>query len=201
MSAMRPPSIQLLRAFRPNGFTTVPACAAIRATCSTCKYSTAAASSHSRFNPYTCRPSRAFSSASIHRASQITRSPDRGPASKEDTQTDFGSMNVLGDTPAPTTAIDACLSDGFHFDSGLKIGGGSGCLLVGGEAFSWRPWEAGSRPGGSGRGQMINKKGQWDVENQAWGILDIVWPKPGRIAPFSTPIMLCAAFTFWQSKF
>ena len=91
-------------------------------------------------------------------------------------------MNVLGNTPAPTTAIDACLSDGFHFDNGLKISGGSGCLLVAGEAFSWRPWEAGSRLGGSGKGRIINKKGQWGVEKEAWGILDLVWPKPGMVA-------------------
>ena len=91
-------------------------------------------------------------------------------------------MNVLGNIPAPTTAIDACLSDGFHLDNGLKIGGGNGCLLVGGEAFSWRPWESGSRAGESEKGRMINKKMQWDVQKEAWGILDLVWPKPGMHA-------------------
>lgn len=103
------------------------------------------------------------------------RSKDRGPASKEDTQTDFGTLNVLGNSPPPTTAIDACLSDGFHFDNGMKIGGGSGCLLVAGEAFTWRPWEA----GGKGNRKMINAKGQWDVGREAWGLLELVWPKPG----------------------
>ena len=29
---------------------------------------------------------------------------------------------------------------------------------------------------------MINKKGQWDVEKEAWGILELVWPKPGMVA-------------------
>lgn len=87
-------------------------------------------------------------------------------------------MNILGNVGAPTTAIDACLSDGFHLDNGVKIAGGDGCLLVGGEAFSWRPWEAlpNRTPGG-----MMNKKGQWDVagEGGAWGVLELVWPKPG----------------------
>lgn len=82
-------------------------------------------------------------------------------------------MDVLGNTPPPTTAIDACLSDGFHLDNGVKIGGGSGCLLVGGEAFGWRPWEV------AGGGGMVNKKGQWDVGDGAWGVLEVVWPKPG----------------------
>lgn len=109
---------------------------------------------------------------------QLPKSPtttDRGPKSTEDTITDFGSMDVLSSTPAPATAIDACLSDGFHFDNGLKISGGSGCLLVGGEAFSWRPWEAGET-----KKSLLNAKGQWDVEKEGWGLLDIVWPKPGE---------------------
>lgn len=89
---------------------------------------------------------------------------------------------MLGNTPPPTTAIDACLSDGFHLDNGVKIGGGSGCLLVGGEAFGWRPWEvlaAGGEGDGRKRGGMVNKRGQWDVGDRAWGILEVVWPKPG----------------------
>ena len=81
--------------------------------------------------------------------------------------------------PAPTTSIDACLSDGFHLDNGLKIGGGSGCLLVAGEAFSWRPWEAFGSGSEERKRRMLNEKGQWDVQKEAWGVLDLVWPKPG----------------------
>ena len=81
----------------------------------------------------------------------------------------------------------------------MKIGGGDGCLLLAGEAFAWRPWEAGSRGGGGGGKKasamagMLNTKGQWGVENEAWGALDLVWPRPGNTAPlhalvpFSTP--------------
>ncbi|KAL8743594.1 MAG: hypothetical protein Q9190_004070 [Brigantiaea leucoxantha] len=103
------------------------------------------------------------------------QSTDRGPASKEDTQTDFGSMNVLGNMPVPTTAIDACLNDGFHLDNGIKITGGSGCLLVAGEAFSWRPWDAVSP---SQQGDQAAKMGQWDIPGTAWGLLELIWPKP-----------------------
>jgi len=105
---------------------------------------------------------------------------DRGPKSEEKTQTDFSILNVLGDTPPPTTAIDACLSDGFHLDNGVKISGGSGVLLVGGEAFGWQPWEASSGPTrGDKQSSMVNAKGQWDVEKTAWGVLEMGWPKPG----------------------
>jgi NADH dehydrogenase [ubiquinone] 1 alpha subcomplex assembly factor 3 len=83
---------------------------------------------------------------------------------------------VLGNTPAPSTSIDACLWDGFHLNSGVKIGGGSGALLVGGEAFAWRPWEAG---GAAGEMRMVNGKGQFDVDDEVWGLLELLWPKPG----------------------
>ncbi|MCJ1401046.1 hypothetical protein MMC11_004258 [Xylographa trunciseda] len=118
------------------------------------------------------------SSAILCDQTTAAKSADRGPPSKEDTQTDFGSLDVLGNTPPPTTSIDACLTDGFHLDNGLKVSGGSGCFLVAGEAFSWRPWEA---AGKANKAQMINAKGQWAVEKEAWGILDLVWPKPDML--------------------
>ncbi|KAI9750842.1 MAG: Translation factor pelota [Chaenotheca gracillima] len=98
-------------------------------------------------------------------------SRDRGPKSQEDTQTDFSKLNVLGDTPAPATSIDACLPDGFQLDSGLKVVGGNGVLLLSGEAFSWRPWVGRN-------GRLLNSKGQWECGKEAWGILDLVWPRP-----------------------
>jgi hypothetical protein len=80
---------------------------------------------------------------------------------------------VLNGTVAPSTSIDACLDDGFQLNSGLRITGGSGVLLIGGEAFTWRPFHG-------RRARMINHKGQWECDDDAWGLLDLVWPKPGR---------------------
>ncbi|KXL45339.1 hypothetical protein M433DRAFT_257017 [Acidomyces richmondensis BFW] len=124
--------------------------------------------------------------------SAAPRSKDRGPPSKEDTQTDFDAMNIFSNTPTPTTAIDACLDDGFALNSGVKIKGG-GALLVGGEAFKWRPWageeqqeeniaskEIGTHQQSPQdvRRKIRNHKGQFDVDRQSWGVLDLVWPKP-----------------------
>lgn len=81
-------------------------------------------------------------------------------------------MDVFSNAPSPTASIDACLPDGFHLDNGVKITGGAGLLLVSGEAFAWRPWEAG------GRGRLLNGRGQWDTGEGAWGLLGLVWPKP-----------------------
>jgi len=130
------------------------------------------------------KPSQAHSFKSSLRARRFSinlsllaapKSHDRGPSSTEDTQTDFGSLNVLGNTPVPSTSIDACLWDGFHLDSGVKIVG-SGVLLVAGEAFAWSPWKASSE---TSRKNLVNTKGQFDVEDEAWGLLGLVWPKPG----------------------
>ena len=66
---------------------------------------------------------------------------------------------------------------------------GSGVLLVGGEAFRWRPWlyeqqkEGIVGEGGAGgdamTGRLLNAKRQWEVPEQAWGVLELVYPKPG----------------------
>jgi len=110
----------------------------------------------------------------------------RGPASEEDTQTDFAILDVLGNTPAPSTSIDACIWDGFHLNSGVKVVGGAGVLLVGGEAFAWRPWAA-NKESGSADTHLLNRRGQWEVGDDAWGLLRLMWPKPGKSGRFGSP--------------
>jgi NADH dehydrogenase [ubiquinone] 1 alpha subcomplex assembly factor 3 len=76
----------------------------------------------------------------------------------------------------------------------MKISG-CGVLLVGGEVFRWRPWLQEQRKegtvigGGLGddvmTGQLLNAKKQWEVPDSVWGVLDLVYPKPGLcIVPF-----------------
>lgn len=136
---------------------------------------------------------RCFHITSSYRAPPTApKTRDRGPASEEETQTDFTVMNILSQTPPPTTAIDSCLEDGFALNSGLRVTG-SGVLLFGGEAFKWRPWiKEGRKEGTIGKGaagddlkgiksvagKLQNAKGQWEVDSSAWGILDLAWPKP-----------------------
>ncbi|KAJ5808615.1 hypothetical protein N7474_009884 [Penicillium riverlandense] len=134
----------------------------------------------SRHNSTSVRPARMVSRA--HAAKPTSH--DRGPESKEDTQTDFAALNVLGNIPAPTTAIDACLDSGFHLNSGVKITGGDALLLVGGEAFAWRPWKAFEEmetKTKDAKAAMINAKGQFEVDEQVWGLLSMVWPRPDML--------------------
>lgn len=117
---------------------------------------------------------RSFTPATLLRT---PRSPppsnDQGSVS-DDARTEISSLDVLANAPPPTTAVESCLSDGFFLGNGLRIGGGSGCLLVGGEAFEWRPWQVATQ-----QRPMVNAKGQWDVDKEVWALLEVVWPRPG----------------------
>ncbi|KAL4937142.1 hypothetical protein BDV06DRAFT_203550 [Aspergillus oleicola] len=190
---MHPPSTQLLRALRTSF------------TLNTAKATSPRCTDFTRFQPQKLSPF-----ISTHRKNSTSNGPshlrpprmvsrshpskprshDRGPPSQEETTTDFAALDVLGNMPTPTTAVDACLDHGFHLDNGVKITGGDGVLLVGGEAFTWRPWAA--KEGGD-RSGMVNTKGQFEVDESAWGVLDLVWPRPdllilgmgGSIMPLS----------------
>ena len=104
---------------------------------------------------------------------------DRGPRSEEKTQTDFAEMNVFSNIPTPATAVDACLDDGFHLDNGVKVTNGDGVLLVAGEAFAWRPWQSFKNTENPKR-SMVNGKGQFELPEEAWGLLSLIWPRPGE---------------------
>ncbi|KAF2124368.1 hypothetical protein P153DRAFT_390405 [Dothidotthia symphoricarpi CBS 119687] len=127
--------------------------------------------------------------------SRPPKSRDRGPKSDEDTQTDFSALDVLRNTAVPATSIDACTNDGFALNNQLRITG-SGVLLVGGEAFRWRPWlregVQGEDHNGAMTGQLLNAKKQWEVQDSAWGVLELAWPKPDLLiigtGPQVTPI-------------
>lgn len=63
--------------------------------------------------------------------------------------------------------------DGFGLNSGITIEGGDGALLVSGEAFAWRPWEV------IGEKRLVNGKGQFELPREAFGLFDMLWPRPG----------------------
>ncbi|ETN37581.1 uncharacterized protein HMPREF1541_07203 [Cyphellophora europaea CBS 101466] len=135
---------------------------------------------------------------------------DRGPTSSEDTQTDFSAMDIFNtsQTPQPANAVDACTPEGFHLSNGLKTTSGSGLLLLGGEAFSWEPWNAtttgtgqsaetrtgtgtkgvtggaaaaaaaAAAGGGNGNGSMRDKRGMLVLPPEALSLLAHLYPRP-----------------------
>ncbi|KAK3989461.1 hypothetical protein QBC44DRAFT_83677 [Cladorrhinum sp. PSN332] len=98
------------------------------------------------------------------------RPSDPASAPSQPPPTDLSSLDVLGNTPIPATSIDICHSDGFSLNSGINITDGAGALLIAGEAFEWKPWTREKK--------LINGKGQWEVSDEAWGVLSVVWPRP-----------------------
>ncbi|PVH98809.1 hypothetical protein DM02DRAFT_595347 [Periconia macrospinosa] len=140
-------------------------------------------------------------SGRFQNASPPPRNHGRGPQDNNETRADLASFDVLRNTAAPATAIDACTPEGFALDNGMRISG-SGILLVGGEVFRWRPWlqehrKEGTVGGGATgedemTGRLLNKKGQWEVPNSAWGVLELIYPKPDLLiigtGPHTIPI-------------
>ncbi|KAL1963688.1 hypothetical protein VTN77DRAFT_7892 [Rasamsonia byssochlamydoides] len=178
---MHPPSPQLLRALRTSirADSSLSSCQALcharlASPLSTSSSPLAFTSRRNNSNRYPARPPRIVPRAQPPKP----QTRDRGPRSSETTQTDFGELNVLGNLPTPATAVDACLNDGFHLNNGIKVTGGDGVLLVGGEAFSWRPWQAFNGGNTDVKGMMVNEKGQFEVAEEVWGLLGLVWPRP-----------------------
>ncbi|KAI1609434.1 NADH dehydrogenase 1 alpha subcomplex assembly factor 3 [Exophiala viscosa] len=115
------------------------------------------------------------------------RSHDRGPASQEETQTDFSKMDILTNAGAavPATSIDACTHDGFYLNNGTHTAGGMGVLLLDGEAFTWTPWfantasvAASTGAGGAGFAALLDKRGILTIPVPSLGILGLIYPKP-----------------------
>ncbi|KAK2810841.1 hypothetical protein FQN50_002664 [Emmonsiellopsis sp. PD_5] len=214
---MRAPTARLLRALRPSAGASPAAAVTGPATCLSRRcISSSLSSSSAPSRPITQNtpihlshnhpPPRPFSTTPTPSKKNAKPTPtttptptntpraarNRPPVTTTDVPDDpsdspLNSLNVFADIAAPTTAIDACLDDGFHLNNGVKVMGGDGCLLVDGEVFRWRPWEGGNnnkvggRGGGGdkgGMGVMVNEKGQWDVSEEVWGVLKLVWPKP-----------------------
>ncbi|KAJ3496358.1 hypothetical protein NLG97_g2710 [Lecanicillium saksenae] len=109
-----------------------------------------------------------FAARSVHTTSKLAKQQK----SQEHTPTSFQDLDVLGNAPVPSTSVDVCMYDGFGLNSGITITDGDGALLVDGEAFTWRPWEI------TGEMRLLNSKGQFDVPAEAFGVFDMLWPRP-----------------------
>ncbi|KAI1463306.1 uncharacterized protein F4812DRAFT_447280 [Daldinia caldariorum] len=101
-----------------------------------------------------------------------TASRPKDEESSSSSRADLSALDVLGNTPVPATSVDVCTSNGFHLNNGAKITDSSGVLLVNGEAFAWRPWVP------RGEKRLLNKKGQWEVPNETFGLFNLLWPRP-----------------------
>lgn len=108
----------------------------------------------------------------IH-ATPIARYADK-TSSQATAPANLSELDMLGNTPAPSTSVDVVTFDGFGLNSGITIDGGDGALLVNGEAFAWRPWEV------RGEKRMVNDKGQFDIPKESLSVFSMLWPRPGK---------------------
>ncbi|KAI0846084.1 hypothetical protein F5Y00DRAFT_244864 [Daldinia vernicosa] len=105
-------------------------------------------------------------------ASQFHTTASRRADDEQPSRADLSALDVLGNTPVPSTSVDVCTSNGFFLNSGARVTDGSGVLLINGEAFVWRPWIP------RGEKRLLNKKGQWEVPNETFGLFELLWPRP-----------------------
>ncbi|KAH7349767.1 DUF498 domain-containing protein [Plectosphaerella cucumerina] len=119
----------------------------------------------------------AASRRAFHAAPTLLRSRSQNN-SKEHRPADLASLDVLASAPVPSTNIDATLPRGFMFNSGLSILDGAGALLVGGEAFEWKPWLLNGPEDDPKNLRIVNSKGQIELPAEAFSLLSLVWPRP-----------------------
>lgn len=84
----------------------------------------------------------------------------------------LSSLDVLGSIPAPPSAVEATYIDGFLLNNGVRVH--DGVMLLNNEVFRWQPALKG--------GLEENKAkagGMLELVEEAWGLLDVVYPKPG----------------------
>ncbi|OAP56226.1 hypothetical protein AYL99_09405 [Fonsecaea erecta] len=218
------PGLPLLRPTNPSsrraqqhplaiGFTRGQTCSSVPQSSSSTRHAARALStsrqapSSSSSASSTSNPSTSSSTSRARPQRQINprapRNHDRGPVSKEPTQTDFAKMDILASAGVeePATSIDACTGDGFHLNNGVHTSGGKGIMLVAGEAFVWQPWlytnssttdtptsKTSPSPSTAGRGgagdhsqgftAFLDARGLLNFPPSTLGLLALLYPKP-----------------------
>ncbi|KXX79810.1 NADH dehydrogenase [ubiquinone] 1 alpha subcomplex assembly factor 3 [Madurella mycetomatis] len=116
-------------------------------------------------------PNGAPALASFHSTPQDPRqrrplAHNREPVPDQPPPTDFGRMDVLGETPAPATAVKVC-------HRRWLLAAGRGRAVGGrGRGAAWRGGEVVCVAAG-GRGW-----GQWEVGEEGFALLGVLWPRP-----------------------
>ncbi|KAF3913924.1 hypothetical protein ABW21_db0205749 [Orbilia brochopaga] len=79
----------------------------------------------------------------------------------------FTDMNILSGVPPPASAIETVYADGFLLNNGMRFQGRDGIVIVHNEAFNWLT-----------NGAARVRNGVLELEDELWGVLDVVAPKP-----------------------
>lgn len=98
------------------------------------------------------------------------------PPDIEKGTTTWGNLDLFAGVAAPVYAVQSVLDEGFAFSSGVTVEDGSGVFLWQNQCFKWRPAERSSEVEAGAL-----KTGVLELENDVWGMLDVLHPRPGKL--------------------
>jgi hypothetical protein len=142
------------------------------------------------------------SAPSFERTFLRSNNPDSQGSPKSHPPTNFAELDVLGYVPQPEVAVSSCLTDGFVLSDNTRVEG-SGLMFAGGQAFAWNPWVASDSISSkkSANNTLLNKAGQFEIQKEALGVFDLLWPKPGKSTCWNemkADIMCCRPPDNWN---
>ena len=139
--------------------------------------------------PFAIVPTHTFSTKFPHYANKVTPSttshrstsnPNFPPEGGLDPREVFSDLDVLSGLPTPASAVDAVLPDGFLLNNGLEIRG-DGVFILHNDAFRWKAVIPSSGDDDGEASKKAKKSGVLRLDEEVWGLLDVVYPKPGTL--------------------
>lgn len=93
----------------------------------------------------------------------------------------FSELDVLSGLPIPASAVDSVFDDGFLLNNGQEIHG-DGVFLLNNDVFRWKALIQGSGDEVTreleGATAKARRTGVLELNDEVWGVLDVVYPKP-----------------------
>ena len=150
------------------------------------------------FNPLRLYP-RAFSISSSHPQKRPSISipgrttPNFPPEGSSDPKEFLSQLDVLSGLPTPPSAVDSVFLDGFLLSDGQVIRG-DGVFLLSNDVLRWRAFlQNGELEEAEAKAK---KTSMLELPGESWGLLDVIFPKPGIL---SSPMeyVFCLFFFFF----
>ena len=122
-------------------------------------------------------------SSSAHTPAASVRSTANFPSEGgNDPREIFSELDVLSGLPIPASAVDSVFDDGFLLNNGQEIHG-DGVFLLNNDVFRWKALirASGDEVTGEleGATTKARRTGMLELNDEVWGVLDVVYPKPG----------------------
>lgn len=93
---------------------------------------------------------------------------------------------MLSGLPIPASAVESIYHDGFLLNNGQLVRG-DGVFLLNNDVFRWKALLSSPVKGGTQMAELeaaagkAKKTGLLELSDEVWGLLDVVYPKPGTL--------------------